>query len=43
MELEVESARVADGLALVVPPPQSRGGRAAVGALQARSPVSTLD
>ena len=42
MELEVESARVADGLALVVPPPKSRGGRAAVGALQARPTIPTL-
>ena len=43
MELEVESAGVADGLALVVPPPQRRRRRAAVGALQAGATISTLD
>ena len=43
MELEVESAGVADGLALVVPPPQRRRRRAAVGALQASATISTLD
>ena len=43
MELEVESAGVADGLALVVPPPQRRRRRAAVGALQASPSISTLD
>ena len=42
MQLEVESAGVADGLALVVPPPQRRGGRAAVGTLQARATVPSL-
>ena len=42
VKFEVESAGVADWLALVVPPPERRGGRAAVGALQARSPVPRL-
>ena len=42
VEFEVKPAGVADWFALVVPPPQRRGGSAAVGALQARPPVPTL-
>ena len=42
VEFEVESAGVTDGLALVVPTPQRRGGRAAVGTLQARATVPSL-
>ena len=42
VKFEVESAGVADRLALVVPSPEGRGGRAAVGALQASAPVPRL-
>jgi len=42
VQLVVEAARVADGLALVVPPPQGRVLRAAVGAAEAQSPRGRL-
>ncbi len=42
MQLVVEAARVADGLTLVVPPPQGRVLRAAVGAAEAQSPRGRL-
>ena len=38
MELVVEAAGVADGLAFVVPPPEGGGRGAAVGATQAQAP-----
>lgn len=42
VQLVVESARVADGLAVVVAPPQRRVARAAVGAALAVSPRRRL-
>ena len=38
MQLEVEAARVAHGLAVVVPPPQRGVGGPAVGAAQTHPP-----
>lgn len=42
VQLEVETARVADGLSLVVAAPQGGGARAAVGAAQAQAPGRRL-
>ncbi len=42
MQLEVEPARVANGLPLVVPPPQRGGVGVAVGARKARATIAAL-
>lgn len=42
MQLEVESTGVADGLAVVVAPPEGRGAGVAVGAGHARASVTRL-
>lgn len=39
MQLEVESTSVADGLALIIPPPQSGGDGVTVGTAEARAPI----
>jgi hypothetical protein len=40
MQLEVEAARVADGFAVVVAPPEGGGGRLAVGTSHPNAPTN---